>query len=285
MLLAGCSDDAPLPKADKTVQSPQAKAPPPLPQVAPQAFTVGSPSTVFSDVELKHPFSELPPGTEVAIHGQGPRHYEIRVMSGGKLHTAYMARTEVLLGTREEALAQTQFMTCALSVIEPENSTLLAGMLQDGKLLPGYDAPRVENEDFVGLGLDLVEAPPEEGRTTLDTPHLMEVVAPQAQDAYVKVKDQQDGLVAAFYVRAGKTAEVELPSGKFTTYFSTGRKFSKDCGIFLEELNVSKDETVLDFTEEGPAREVSYSLVPKQVLPGQAGIFNPKPISQDEFLK
>jgi hypothetical protein len=287
LLISGCGKDVSTPTPSQSVKTAKEKAPPSLPEAVPQAFTIGTPSTVYSDSALTKPYTELPAGTEVGIHGEGTKHYEIRVSSGGKLHTAYLEKSQVLIGTKEQAQTKIRLIGCTQSIGQPANAALIAGMLQDGKILPGYEVPVVEEEDFQDLGLEFVEAAPQDAALALDTPHLMEVIAPAARDAYVKVKDQRDGLVAAFYVRAGKTAAIDLPSGKFTTYFATGSKFSQGCGLFLEDFDVSKDETVLDFTDEGPAREVSYTLTPKFFPSGTepSGTFTPKSISQDEFLK
>lgn len=286
LLLGGCGKDELAPIQSSSVKLPKEKVASPLQEKIKKAFIVASPARIYSDSALSNLYYELPVGTEVAIHGEGSKHYEIRVNQAGKIHTAYLAKKDVLVGTLAQAQAKMRQIDCSGQDTRPENATLLAGMLQDGKLLPGYEVPVVKDEDFLDLGLEFVDTIAAEPVLSLETPHLMEVIAPHAQDAFVKVKDQRGGLIVAFYVRAGKTAEIDLPSGKFTTYFATGRKFSSRCGVFLENLKVSKDETVLEFTEDGPAREVSYSLALQQTWPApSAAAFTPKLISQDEFLK
>lgn len=281
-LMIGCAEKQ-IPKASE--QTP----PPPVSNESlatdPQpGFVVAEDAALFSDAALSVPYGNLPLMTQVSVYDQGDAYYEIRITLNDVEQTAYMKKEDLSLSGAGIALQEARRVACNSSIERPGNNAVISGMLENGRVLEGYQSPTIEVEDFQDLGLEFIELHGKAGQEVLFR-HRIRVAAPLDKDAFVRVKDTAGRLIAGFYVQSGQEGEVDLPSGQFNAYFTTGQKFSTSCNVFMEGASFSKDGAVLDFSEDEPAQEVVYSLTPKQVSPGSTPVFAPEDVSEDEFLK
>ncbi len=105
-------------------------------------------------------------------------------------------------------------------------------------------------------------------------------------DALVKVKKLSGQAVLAFFVAASADATVtEVPEGIYRIMFATGRRFSRSCGRFLEDMQVSAFEKLqhLRTTSGGIFQyttHLHFTLHP--VVGGNAPT---RRIASDEFLR
>lgn len=281
-LLVGCAEKQNPQAHEQTTPSPVSSEN--LSQGAQAGFVVVDDAAVFSDPALTTPYGNLPLMTQVSVYGERGDYYEIRIALDKIEQTGYMRKEDLSLSSAGVALQEARRVACNGSIARPGNNAVLSGMLENGRILEGYESPTIEREDFQDLGLEFVEI---HGRAYPEVSfrHRIRVAAPLDKDAFVRVKDTAGRLIAGFYVQSGQEGDIDLPSGKFNAYFTTGQKFSTSCNIFTEDASFSKDGAVLDFSEDEPAQEVVYSLTPKQVSPGSPPVFAPEDVSEDEFLK
>ena len=75
----------------------------------------------------------------------------------------------------------------------------------------------------------------------------LKVCAGKDYNTYVKLKDEQGNDVISFYVRAGETADVRVPTGKYYLYFAHGYKWYGPDRAFGFDTVYEKDDEILDF--------------------------------------
>ena len=103
------------------------------------------------------------------------------------------------------------------------------------------------------------------------------------EDGLVKLR--QDGrTVLAFYVRADESGGVDdLPDGTYQVLFAHGTEFSRGCGEFLRDMQVSADPEplVMAMIPEG---DDSYFAIMEYTLTRQAGgNFEPEALDAADF--
>jgi hypothetical protein len=86
-------------------------------------------------------------------------------------------------------------------------------------------------------------------------PNIIEVNNGNDRDALVKFKDQSATTVLSFYVQARRKARIEnVPHGNFTVSWATGRQFSRECNLFLEDMSASTSQEVMRMSSAGGQR-------------------------------
>ena len=91
---------------------------------------------------------------------------------------------------------------------------------------------------------------------------------------YVKMKDASKTEVLSFFVRAGHTAEIYVPSGHYYVYFSYGDDWFGPQYVFGPKTSYGMDDELTDYTQYC----WEYTLIPSA-----NGNFSETPISADEF--
>lgn len=94
------------------------------------------------------------------------------------------------------------------------------------------------------------------------------------ESCYVKLKDSAGNDVFSFFVRAGDSLTVAVPSGCFYVFFAYGDEWYGPEALFGPDTTYGKDDEICDF--ENYAWE--YTLYPTY-----DGNFSETPISADEF--
>lgn len=103
-------------------------------------------------------------------------------------------------------------------------------------------------------------------------------------DAVIKLKDRTGSTVFSMYVRDGEVAQVNsIPDGIFKFMYATGRGYSDNCGIFVEDMYAASadDYTVFekDYVQGGyyttSAQYTLYEVV--------GGNFRPRSIDVNQF--
>lgn len=95
-----------------------------------------------------------------------------------------------------------------------------------------------------------------------------------SQSYYIKLKNTSGETVFSFFVRAGRTAVVDVPEGDYQVFFSCGKNWYGTEYLFGDETAYSKDKSVLDFSKY----TWEYTLYPVT-----NGNFTETVISADEF--
>ena len=103
------------------------------------------------------------------------------------------------------------------------------------------------------------------------------VTADGNNDYVVTLKDAVDRSYVSFYVRAGETATIGVPSEYLYVYFASGKNwYGYGKGLmFGEDTSYSKDDEYLDFVEYS----WEYTLTPVY-----DGNFSESPSSENEFF-
>lgn len=103
------------------------------------------------------------------------------------------------------------------------------------------------------------------------------VTAGTSQDYVVSLKFKTGAECLAFYVAAGDTVTVGVPSNTLYAYFASGDNwYGYEKGLmFGEDTQYSRDENPLDFSNY----TWEYTLYPVE-----DGNFTEKPISEDDFF-
>ena len=116
-------------------------------------------------------------------------------------------------------------------------------------------------------------------------PHSLTVRNAPGDDAVVKLKDRNDRTVVAMYVGSGQTATTDsVPEGSFRIVYASGAEYSRACGYFLEDLEVSKAETSASFrtTEDAIYRYTAANELTLYRV--NDGNLHTEQASLDEFL-
>jgi len=100
------------------------------------------------------------------------------------------------------------------------------------------------------------------------------IIAAETESCYVKLKDQNDVDVFAFFVRAGDEVSVDVPMGEFYVYFASGTQWYGVRELFGSETGYSKDDEICDFENY----TWTYTLEPTT-----DGNFSETPIGADDF--
>lgn len=75
------------------------------------------------------------------------------------------------------------------------------------------------------------------------------IKADDSSSVVVKLKDIYNNTVLSFYVRAGKSAVVDVPQEKLQVYFASGKNWYGEDDLFGKDTVYSKDDDYLDFGE------------------------------------
>ena len=94
------------------------------------------------------------------------------------------------------------------------------------------------------------------------------------ESCYIKLKDSAGNDVFSFFVRAGDSITVAVPSGYFYVFFAYGDEWYGPESLFGPDTTYGKDDELCDF--ENYTWE--YTLYPTY-----DGNFSETPISADEF--
>jgi hypothetical protein len=79
-------------------------------------------------------------------------------------------------------------------------------------------------------------------------PHTLKTTNGLSFDAVVKLRETAGTTVLSFYVAAGGEVTINnVPEGKFTIEFATGREFSPVCGYFLSNMSSRRFEGAESF--------------------------------------
>ena len=121
--------------------------------------------------------------------------------------------------------------------------------------LEDYDATADDSTEAepveVDPDADLTEQPePGNGEVLmggdLETWSTITITAADDESCYVKLKDESENDVFAFYVQAGQTAEVGVPAGQLYIYFAQGETWYGTEDLFGSNTDYSKDPEILD---------------------------------------
>lgn len=86
----------------------------------------------------------------------------------------------------------------------------------------------------------------------------VEVHASSDASVYVKVKTTSGSTVVGFYVRAGSTASVDVPTGTYNIQFASGKTWYGTSGVFGSGTSYGQDPSVtLDYGDV-----IEYTLQP-----------------------
>jgi hypothetical protein len=113
--------------------------------------------------------------------------------------------------------------------------------------------------------------------------HALVVNNSPGADALVKLKDSSGGTVISFYVRAGDTARVNVPEGKFQFQYASGKDFSRSCGRFLVDMVASKDPNYTDFIAKHQYNGIAYKIQTYTLQRVSSGNFTPSSMSVNDF--
>lgn len=100
------------------------------------------------------------------------------------------------------------------------------------------------------------------------------ITASDSESCYVKLKTQSGETRLGFYVRAGETVAVGVPSEFLYAYFASGETWGGLEVLFGERTSYSMDDNIIDFTEY----TCRYTLYPVN-----NGNFSQTPIDASEF--
>ena len=105
----------------------------------------------------------------------------------------------------------------------------------------------------------------------------IKVTASSSYDYVVSLKDSRDREYVCFYVRAGDTVTIDVPSKKLYVYFASGKQwYGYGKGLmFGEDTSYSKDDECRDFAEY----TWEYTLYPVN-----DGNFSETPSNENEFF-
>ena len=105
-------------------------------------------------------------------------------------------------------------------------------------------------------------------------PSKLKIASSTDQSCYIKLKNAYKEDVFSFFVRAGRTVTVDVPSGYFYVYFSYGKNWYGTEYLFGSETTYAKDDEILDFENYN----WEYTL-----YPAYDGNFSETPIDEKEF--
>ena len=95
-----------------------------------------------------------------------------------------------------------------------------------------------------------------------------------SQSYYIKLKNSAAEDVISFFVRAGESATVHVPGGRYQVFFACGDEWFGPEYHFGDGTSYSKDEDFVDFSQY----TITYTLYPVT-----DGNFTDKDIPPDEF--
>lgn len=100
------------------------------------------------------------------------------------------------------------------------------------------------------------------------------VTASSSESCVVKLKNRAGNTVLSFFVRAGETVTVGVPSQYLYVYFASGKTWYGENDLFGEFTSYSKDSTICNFEDY----TMTYTLYPVT-----NGNFSETPIDEEEF--
>ncbi len=102
-------------------------------------------------------------------------------------------------------------------------------------------------------------------------------------DALVKLKDVSGNTVISMYVRAGQSAEVNVPEGRFQFQYASGKDYSSSCGRFLVDMSASKDPNYTSFIAEQRYNGIAYGVQTYTLRRVAHGNFKPRSMDASDF--
>jgi len=108
----------------------------------------------------------------------------------------------------------------------------------------------------------------------LPTDQMLTIKCATDESCYIKLKDILRNDVFSFFVRAGETADVYVPSGQFYVYFAYGTQWYGPEYAFGPESTYAKDGTLTDF------ENYSWEYVLEPVVDGN---FSQTPVQEEDF--
>lgn len=102
-------------------------------------------------------------------------------------------------------------------------------------------------------------------------------------DALVKLKDVSGQTIISMYVRAGQTAKVNVPDGRYQFQYASGKEFSRSCGRFLVDMVASKDPNYQDFVAERRYNGTAYMQQTYTLQRVTGGNFSPRSMNASDF--
>ena len=105
-------------------------------------------------------------------------------------------------------------------------------------------------------------------------------------DAVVKLKTQAGYTVAAYFIPATYTLGVGgIPEGTFSIEFATGKRYSRGCGMFLEDMSTGQLPFTLTLHHVSALRAAAAVSMPEISLVTAPGdIKAAKPIKADQYM-
>lgn len=102
----------------------------------------------------------------------------------------------------------------------------------------------------------------------------LSIVSSTTNSCYIKLKGTTGTDVFSFFVRAGDSVTVDVPSGTFYVYFSYGDDWYGTEHLFGDATTYSKDDEPCDF------KNYTWSY---ELTPTSSGNFSETPIDEEEF--
>jgi hypothetical protein len=101
-------------------------------------------------------------------------------------------------------------------------------------------------------------------------------------DAFIKLKNQAERTILSFYVKANSTATIEnIPDGQFTLSWASGRNFSRECGLFFQDMSASSSPDTINM-RSGGGRYSIYRFTLRSVVGGN---LRPRDMPLNDFLR
>lgn len=114
-------------------------------------------------------------------------------------------------------------------------------------------------------------------------PHSINVRA-GSKDVVVKLKSKAGRTALAFYVRSGESATIDsVPEGQYRVMFATGKRYSRKCGVFLDDMEVQQDPNFATFKTTNDSENVYTSIAEYRLVEQVAGNFRPEQAAISSF--
>ena len=115
--------------------------------------------------------------------------------------------------------------------------------------------------------------------------HTLRVRNAPGSDSVVKLKNSSGQTVIALYVHSGATASVaSVPEGSFNLVYASGNGYSRACGYFLDDLSVSKTDTIASFRTTTRGRSTYTAINELTLTLVTEGNLHFQKASLDDFL-
>jgi len=114
--------------------------------------------------------------------------------------------------------------------------------------------------------------------------HGLEVKNGPGRDALVKLKNASGKTVFMAYVHGGATLSVNnIPTGRFQFQYATGRNYSPKCGIFVDDMEASKDPNFVSYEKTYGAGGFYTTVMQYTLYRISGGNLRPQTMTADQF--